>query len=93
MERRTFDFGTSLEVRHMRYAVAAETYGSFRKAAQVLRVMRPHTCDWTIYKERNAIERLFNTLKHFRRVATRYDNLLANVMGFVTIAAIHILIR
>ena len=54
---------------------------------------RPHDCDWTVYKQRNTIERLFSKLKHFRRVATRYDKLLQNFMGFVTLAAIHILIR
>jgi putative transposase len=52
-----------------------------------------HAYDTDIYKERNRIERLFNKLKHFRRVATRYDKLLANFMGFVTIAAIAILLR
>ena len=52
-----------------------------------------HGYDRVIYKERNRIERFFNKLKHFRRVATRYDKLLANFMGFVTIAAIAILLR
>lgn len=46
-----------------------------------------------IYKERNRIERFFNKLKHFRRVATRYDKLLANFMGFVIVAAIAITVR
>ncbi len=31
----------------------------------------PH--DKHIYKARNRIERCFNKLKHFRRIATRYD--------------------
>jgi putative transposase len=52
-----------------------------------------HAYDTDIYKERNRVERFFNKLKHFRRVATRYDKLLANFMGFVTIAAIAILLR
>ena len=52
-----------------------------------------HAYDKEIYKERNRIERFFNKLKHFRRVATRYDKLLANFMGFVTIAAIAIQLR
>jgi putative transposase len=39
------------------------------------------------------IERLFNKLKHFRRVATRYDKLLDNFLGFVTLAAINLLLR
>ena len=49
-----------------------------------------HGYDKDIYKERNRIERFFNKLKHFRRVATRYHKLLANFMGFVTLAAIAI---
>ena len=36
--------------------------------------------DPDLYKERNIIERFFNKLKQFRRVATRYDKLLANFM-------------
>lgn len=52
-----------------------------------------HDYDREIYKERNRIERFFNKLKHFRRVATRYDKLLANFMGFVTLAAIAIQLR
>jgi putative transposase len=49
--------------------------------------------DAELYKERNSIERFFNKLKHFRRVATRYDKLLANFMGFVKLAAIAIWLR
>ena len=49
--------------------------------------------DKNLYKQRNLIERFFNKLKHFRRVATRYDKLLANFMGFVKLAAIAIWIR
>jgi transposase len=40
-----------------------------------------HSYDTELYKERNRIERFFNKLKQFRRVATRYDKLLANFMG------------
>jgi len=49
--------------------------------------------DKDLYKERNRVERFFSKLKQFRRVATRYDKLLANFMGFVTLAAIAILLR
>lgn len=52
---------------------------------------RPY--DTHLYKERNLVERFFNKLKQFRRVATRYDKLLANFMGFVKIAAIAIWIK
>jgi putative transposase len=54
---------------------------------------RPHAYDKALYKERNLIERFFNKLKQFRRVATRYDKLLVNVMGFVKLAALAILLR
>ena len=41
-----------------------------------------------LYKLRNVIERFFNRLKHFRRIATRYDKTDASLMGFLTFAAI-----
>ena len=46
-----------------------------------------------LYRYRNLVERFFNKLKHFRRVATRYDKLLKNFMGFVKLAAIAIWIK
>ncbi len=49
--------------------------------------------DKALYKERNLIERFFNKLKQFRRVATRYDKLLANYRGFVILAAVAILLK
>ena len=52
---------------------------------------RPY--DAELYKERNIIERFFNKLKQFRRVATRYDKLLTNFMGFVKLAAIAIWLK
>ena len=33
-----------------------------------------------LYRERNLIERFFSKLKHFRRIATRYDKLAANAL-------------
>ena len=46
--------------------------------------------DEEIYKERNLIERLFQKLKNFRRVATRYERLVRNYMGMLQITAIMI---
>ena len=54
-------------------------------------IKRPYEPE--LYKERNIIERFFNKLKQFRRVATRYDKLLANFMGFVKLAAIAIRLK
>lgn len=42
--------------------------------------------DSIIYKERNVIERLFNKLKHFRRIATRYDKAKIHFQSFVALA-------
>lgn len=38
------------------------------------------------YKERNRVERLFNKLKHFRRVATRYEKLKITFRGMLQVA-------
>ena len=49
--------------------------------------------DRALYKERNQVERWFAKLKEFRRVATRYDKLLDNFLGFVKIASIWIWLK
>ena len=43
--------------------------------------------DATIYKDRNLIERFFSKIKHFRRIATRYDKLARNYAGFLNLVA------
>jgi transposase len=50
---------------------------------------------WTkaIYRERNHVERFFNKLKQFRRIATRYDKLGVNFFAFVKIASVRIWLR
>lgn len=40
------------------------------------------------YRWRNRIERLFNKLKNWRRVATRYDKTRESYLGFVALASI-----
>lgn len=47
----------------------------------------PIPYDFEAYKARNLIERGFNKLKHFRRIATRYDRRAANFLSFILIAA------
>ena len=46
-----------------------------------------------LYRERNLIERFFSKLKHFRRVATRYDKLAANFLAMVQLASIRLWLR
>jgi transposase len=50
---------------------------------------------WTkaLYRERNHVERFFNKLKQFRRIATRYDKLGANFLAFIQLAAVRISLR
>ena len=49
------------------------------------------TYDKHLYKERNLVERFFNKLKHFRRIATRYEKTARNYLAMVTFAATIIL--
>jgi len=49
--------------------------------------------DFEAYKQRNLIERCFNKLKHFRRIATRYDRRALYFISFVKIAAAILWIR
>jgi transposase len=43
-----------------------------------------------LYRERNLIERFVSKLKHFRRVATRYDKLAANFLAMVQLASMRL---
>ena len=47
----------------------------------------------TLYRERNLVERFFSKLKHFRRVATRYDKLAENFLAMVKLASMRIWLR
>jgi transposase len=49
--------------------------------------------DPALYRKRNLVERFFNKLKHFRRVATRFDKLARNFLAAVLIASTRIWIR
>jgi transposase len=46
-----------------------------------------------LYRERNHVERFFNKLKQFRRIATRYDKLGATFFAFIKLAAVRIWLR
>ena len=47
----------------------------------------------SIYRQRNLVERFFNKLKQFRRIATRYDKLGASFFAFIQLASIRIFLR
>ena len=46
-----------------------------------------------VYRQRNAVERFFNKLKHFRAVATRYDKRDDNFLASVQLASIRIWLK
>jgi len=46
--------------------------------------------DRATYRTRNVVERLINGLKHFRRVATRYEKRAENYEAMLKLAAIKI---
>ena len=46
-----------------------------------------------LYREPNLIERFLSKLKHFRRVATRYDKLAANFLAMVQLASMRLWLR
>ena len=54
---------------------------------------RPIAYDFAIYKARNRIERCFNKMKHFRRIATRYDRRARHFLSFIHLAAAIIWMR
>jgi transposase len=43
-----------------------------------------------VYRARNLVERFFNKIKQYRRVATRYDKFAANYLAFVQLASIRL---
>jgi transposase len=46
-----------------------------------------------LYRARNRIERFFNRIKHFRRLATRYEKHAANFLAMLKLAANHLWLR
>ena len=49
--------------------------------------------DRDLYRKRNLIERFFCKLKHFRRIATRFDKLARNFLAAVMLASTRLWIR
>ena len=43
-----------------------------------------------LYRQRNAVERFFNKLKHFRAFATRYDKRDDNFLASIQLASVRI---
>lgn len=48
---------------------------------------RQRSVDPALYRHRNLVERFFNKLKHFRRIATRYEKTARNFLAAILIAS------
>jgi len=46
--------------------------------------------DHHLYKDRNLVERFFNRLKQFRRIATRYEKLARNFISMLNLVCAYI---
>ena len=46
-----------------------------------------HTFDADLYKQRNIVERFFQRIKNYRRIATRYDKLSFCFLNFILLAS------
>jgi len=78
------------------------TQKSFRKLTSIKKFQLPlcHGFDVVfpnhnkaIYRQRNLIERFFDKLKHFRRIATRFDKLAGNFLAAVSLASTRLWMR
>jgi transposase len=49
--------------------------------------------DKTLYKERNLVERFFNKIKHFRRIATRYEKTALSFAAMLSLVGAVIWLR
>ena len=52
-----------------------------------------HCFSKTLYKERNRVERFFNKIKHFHRIATRFEKYAENYLAMIKLASIRIWMR
>ena len=54
---------------------------------------KKYPLDKHIYKERHLVECCFNKLKHFRRIATRYEKTARNFLAMILAVAIALWLR
>lgn len=55
--------------------------------------IEPIDYDKDLYKLREKVERFFNKLKQFRRIATRYEKLSHTFLAFIHLVAAWIIIK
>lgn len=76
---------------------AAGKLRQFRGDAAVIPCHPSRACkiplDKALYKERHLVECCINKLKHFRRIATRYEKTARNFLAIIFVAAIALWLR
>ncbi len=70
---------------HLR-AFIADDLGAVAQIKQNPTRSRAKPIDWALYKERNLVERFFNRIKRFRRIALRCEKTTASFKAFVALA-------
>ena len=50
-------------------------------------------CPWDRQRSNFVATRLFNRIKHFRQLATRYEKHAANFLAMLKLAAVHLWLR
>ena len=72
------------------FVAQIEATGAKAVVPQLATRKDPRPVDWAQYENRNLVERFFARLKQFRRIATRYDKLVARFTSFIHLAAAYI---
>jgi transposase len=78
---------------HIAPARSSKARGATANIPNMIRRKKRFRWPKALYRERNHVERFFNKLKHFRRIATCYDKLGANFLAFIQLAAVRISLR
>ena len=65
-----------------------EAYGQTSVIPYRCNRINKQAINYTVYKTRNIVERIFGKIKEYRRIATRYDKLDSAFMAFVNCAFI-----
>jgi len=76
---------------HLRQRIAQAGAAAIIPSKRSRKPLIPH--DAVAYKLRNRIERFFNKLKHFRRIATRYDRRASHFLAALHLASAMIWMR
>lgn len=70
---------------HLRDFIANELGATAQIQQNPTRTAR-EAIDWTLYKERRPVERFFNRIERFRRIALRREKTVSSFRAFVSLA-------